>query len=119
MTTQAEYYSSTSRKFLAQAEASLALDDLLQASEKGWGAAAEMVKGIAHARGWPHNGHRELFRIIDRLAEESGDEQLLTFFSTASALHVNFYEGWMTRNTVAVDLRQVAELLRKLEVSLA
>ena len=58
MTTRAQYHNATGRDFMAKAQAYLAEDDLLQASEKGWGAAAQMVKAAAEMRGWPHKNHR-------------------------------------------------------------
>ena len=45
MTTQK--YRNDSRTLLAQARAELAQGDVRQASEKGWGAAALMLKAIA------------------------------------------------------------------------
>ena len=44
MTTQA--YQQASQRFLDQAKQELAAGDLQQASEKGWGAAAQMLKAI-------------------------------------------------------------------------
>ena len=46
-------YNTASRQLLAQARAELDQGDIRQASEKGWGAAAQMVKTVAQARGWP------------------------------------------------------------------
>ena len=115
MTTRADYYTRTSQAFLAQAQASLAEGDLLQASEKGWGAAAETVKGLAESRGWAHHSHGMLYQNIDRLSQDSNDPELLALFGNASALHVNYYEGWMTRAAVAVNLERVVQLLTKLE----
>ena len=115
MTTEAEEHSITSRELLAKAEEALAEDDLLQASEKGWGAAAHMVKAVAESRGWRHNGHRELYRVANRLSEESGEAEVKGLFSIASALHGNFYENWMPKEMVAYDLAQVRVLVGKLE----
>ena len=89
--------------------------DLIQASEKGWGAAAQMVKAAAEARDWRHNGHGELFRAINRLADETDDRQLRTLFHVANSLHVNFYEGWLPQELVEDGLEQVAELVRRLD----
>jgi hypothetical protein len=47
MATAAEEHSVISRELLTKAEEALAQDDLLQASDKGWGAPAHMVKGLA------------------------------------------------------------------------
>ncbi len=115
MTQRTQYHDATGRELLARARAVLAEDDLLQASEKGWGAAAQMVKAVAEARGWRHNSHRDLYRAIDALAAEADDPQLLRLFNSAGALHANFYEGWMTRNSVDAGLAEVEQLVRKLD----
>ena len=115
MTTRAEYHTTTARRFLAEAHDYLAADDLLQASEKGWGAAAQAVKSVAEARGWPHNGHRQLFTIIGRLVAETGDEDLRIAFGLAGALHTNVYEGWLDREAIEAHISQVAGLVEKLE----
>jgi len=105
----------TSRELLAKAQVALDEDDLLQASEKGWGAAAHMVKGVAEKRGWPHNGHRELYQVVNRLAEEAASPQLRSLFSIASSLHTNFYELWMPKEIVEEDLKEVEDFLSRLE----
>ncbi len=115
MVTRTQEHNETGREFLARARAYLAEDDLLQASEKGWGAAARMVKAAAEQRGWSHNGHRDLYSAINRLAAETDDLRLRTLFDSASALHANFYEGWMPGEMVAASLDQVAELVEKLD----
>ena len=109
------YYNATGREFLAKAHGYLAEGDLLQASEKGWGAAAQMVKSIAEGRGWPHNGHYQLWQVVNRLVDETGDRGIRTAFGMAGALHTNFYEGWFPREAVEDHLAQVADLLSKLE----
>ena len=115
MSTKTRYYNATGWEFLAKARTYLAEDDLLQASEKGWGAAAQMVKSVAEARGWPHNGHHHLWHAINRLAEETGDREMRTAFGLAGTLHTNFYEGWLPGEHVAEYLNQIEGLLSKLE----
>ena len=115
MTSAAPEHSTTSRELLAKAQEALNQDDLLQASEKGWGAAADMVKGLAEKRRWPHNGHRELYQIVNRLAQETGERQIRVQFNSASALHSNFYEQWMPREMIEDGLIEVRELLARLE----
>ena len=115
MTTDRQQYSDTGREFLARARTYLAEEDLLQASEKGWGAAAQMVKAAAESRGWRHNGHRDLYTTIDRLVEETGDDGIRLAFGSAGQLHTNFYEGWLPHETVEAHLAEVEELVGKLE----
>ena len=108
-------YAVASREFMGKAYQYLAENDLPQASEKGWGAAAEMVKAVAEERGWPHRGHRLLYDAIDDLVEETGDQQLSTLFHVASMLHINYYENWLRPRTVQRSLQEVQQLLGKLE----
>ena len=64
-------YGVQSRELLRKAFKALSEEDLVQASEKGWGAAAQIVKAVAETRGWTHNGHRQLFETLRRIVEES------------------------------------------------
>ncbi|MDE0642756.1 MAG: PaREP1 family protein [bacterium] len=115
MIIKTQYYTTTSRGFLIKARRHLAEGDLLQASEKGWGAAAQMVKSVAEARGWPHDAHHHLWGTINRLAKETGDTDIRALFTLASALHTNFYEDWMPVEHVADNLGHVENLLLKLK----
>jgi hypothetical protein len=115
MSSAAEEDSVISRELLTKAEEALAQNDLLQASEKGWGAAAHMVKEVAEKRGWRHNGHRELYQVVNRLAQDSCERELGISFTVASSLHSNFYENWTPTAMITDDLLQVRELLPKLE----
>ena len=109
MTTQK--YLDDSRILLAQARAELVTGEVRQASEKEWGAAAQIVNAVAEQRGWQHRGHRELFTAVDRLGTELGDPAVQRFFSVATALHVNFYEDWRSAEAVTVSLDDVARFI--------
>lgn len=113
MTTQK--YREASRHLLVQARRELEAGDVRQASEKGWGAAAQMVKSIAEERGWLHRGHELLFDAVSTLAQEAGDEDIDRLFELASALHINFYEDWYGVGRVERGLRDVETFLDKLE----
>ena len=108
-------YTEAGQELLAKAKRSVYGGDLLQASEKGWGAAAQAVKAVAERRGWRHDNHRLLYEIANRLATEASDPEIRTLFSVASALHTNFYEHWMPEEMVASNVEKVAELVARLE----
>ena len=112
---QTSRYRSASRVLLGQAIRELADGDARQASEKGWGAAAQMVKAVAEDRGWQHNGHALLYEVVRSLAEGTSDGQVSTLFHVAGNLHTNFYEDWFSPEVVASGLRDVESLLDKLE----
>ena len=113
--TLSDQHAITSRELFVKAEEALTQDDLLQASEKGWGAAAHLVKSVAQRKNWRHDGHRELYQAVNRLAQETGDNQLRVLFGSASALHTNLYENWLPKEMVEAYLAQVGDFLRELE----
>ena len=84
-------YREQSRDFLAKAREYLVEDDLHHASEKGWGAAAWMVKAAAQAQGWQYKRHDEFFAVMHRARQLSGDARLRRLGDAANTLHGNFY----------------------------
>ena len=117
MTTATDYQAG-SRAMMAQSHVELAAGDLQQASEKAWGAAAQMLKAVAQARGWEHDRHRHLHRIASRLRAETGDRDIYRVFNTAGALHENFYENQMAVQDIDEALQDIERLLDKLEAIL-
>ena len=101
--------------FLAQAHEELAKGDLPQASEKGWGAAAQMVKAIAEERGWRHFSHRDIMRAVDALSQQTGNPELAYLFAFAGYLHVNFYENAHSGGIIEGHLQQVERFVDKAE----
>ena len=112
-------YQQASQRFLAQARAELAAGDLPQASEKGWGATAQMLKAIAEERGWDHGKHRHLSRVASRLRAELGDRDLFRWYQVAESLHGNFYEDQLSAEDIAESLDDVQALLDRLTALLA
>ena len=94
-------YTELSRRYIQQAGEEFQRGDLLQASEKAWGAAAEATKSIAEQRGWRHNRHDLLYDISEQIADELDRRDLARLFRSASSLHINFYEDWMAEGHVA------------------
>ena len=111
---QTPSYQRRSRELLAKAYQELD-EDLAQASKKGWGAAAEIVKAIAEQRGWEHRHHRLLTMIVGRLRRETGDQELDRLFDHASALDTNFYEDAYNREAVEWRIREVERFVDKVE----
>ena len=104
-----------SRSFRDQGVVEIESGDLLQGSEKLWGAAAHAIKAVAERRGWEHASHRHLFSIVNRLASETGDYSIAVAFAKESELHVNFYEGHMEIEEVNDMVEVVVGLLDALE----
>ncbi len=112
---QVQTYQDASRTLLAQGFAELNQGDTRQASEKGWGATAQMLKCIAEQRGWEHKGHRLIRRVASRLADETGDAEIRRLYRVADSLHINFYEDVDTVEDVAAGLEDIGRFLDKLD----
>ena len=108
-------YGNRSRVLLAQAWEELERGDLRKASEKGWGAASQMVKAAADLRGWDHHSHSDLHNVVRLLAVEMGDRSLRQLFNTAGSLHQNFYEGWQPAEVVRDNLEDVGTFVERME----
>ena len=107
-------YREQSRIFLAQAHEELAKGDLPQASEKGWGAAAHMLKAVADKRGWKHDDDKDLYTVVSKLRLELVEPELTSLFSSATVLRVNVGEGWLAKQDIEDHIRQVKAFLERL-----
>jgi len=106
---------SISEKYLKEAKEFLSEGDLVQTSEKLWGASALAVKSVAAKRGLKLEEHGSLWSFANVLAMESGDKDLTTFFHVANSLHRNFYENEMKRETVEIAAVNIEQLIAKLK----
>ncbi len=112
---QHERYVALNLKHLRDAEELLTAGDYPQASEKFWGAVAEMVKAVASSRHWRHSSHRDLRGAVSRLYREAGDSEYLDLFSTAESLHANFYEDFLEPEDVRHYAARARRLVEKLQ----
>ena len=110
-------YRQQAREFLVKSRQYLAQDDLHQASEKGWGAAAWMAKAMAVAQGWEYETHSQFNVVLENVRRATGDARLLGMAGIANVLHANFYTRKRFLDVEGIDLRldQMATLLDILE----
>jgi len=85
----------TARQFLNDADREFEAGDMLQASEKLWGAASHVVIAEMQRREMKTSGHRAMILAVRQIAEDHGDMELRPGFAAARALHANFYHGFM------------------------
>ena len=107
------------RKYLSEAEALLAKGDSAQASEKLWGASAEIAKAVAAHRGLELKTHADLWAFATKLSSELGDPEMLGLFAAANFLHQNFYENVMTLEAVRASAEAVRRFVGRVERLLA
>ena len=108
-------YAELSRWCIGEADSYLRLRNNIQASEKGWGAAAQALKAIAEERGWNHNGHGLIVDIAKQVSDEQSRMDIVAWFGTAQSLHVNFYEDSLPTDVIEAYLNVIKSLLPELE----
>lgn len=105
----------TSYIFIEQAEEELGRGDILQASEKAWGAAVHVVKAASVQRRWKHGKYGPLRENVQRIADECDDAELPSLFRLANSLHRNFYEDSLDEKDVRESIGDVRLFLEKIE----
>lgn len=108
--TTIEEYRTAAHHLYDQALVELEAGDLRQASEKLWGATAQVLKSFAEKHGLAHDSHSHAYKVIREAVRESGKPEVGEWFKQAEALHGNFYENWM----VGSEIRRSADDVKKL-----
>ena len=117
MATTADRHLEISAQFLDHAEDELRKGDLLQASEKAWGAVAHFVHSVARQRGWEVGSHARLRKNVNRLIREdpAHAEHRRRLFRSLEAIHANFYQEFLDEDDVREGVDDAKELIRALK----
>ena len=104
----------TARYFLTASDREFEAGDIMQASEKLWGAATQVIIAAAMRRGWAFRSHRDLKSASERLSNEYRDRLLLEGFIAAEFFHRNFYHNEMEAAEVAANRPEVHRFVNRL-----
>lgn len=112
-----EDYRLQSREFLERSRRYLTEDELHQASEKGWGAAAWMAKAVATAQGWQYDKHKHFGEVLYQAGKLTEDNRIRSLRAIANSLHSNFHQRkrFLHSDDIAGSLDEVETLLDLLE----
>jgi hypothetical protein len=106
-----------SEQFLRSAEELIAEADYVQASEKLWGAASQLVKAVAAKRRVELRSQSDLNRFVAELRSEANEPEIRRLWQIATSLHQNFSEAWlpadMVKDSVA-DIPRFRALMARL-----
>ena len=102
-------------QLLAQADHEMLAGDLLQSSEKLWGATSHALKAFCESRGWRHSKYAQRDYAVKQLAaEKPDDESIIPAFKVAESCHANFYNDWMEIKDVDENRVIVRRLVEKI-----
>ena len=108
-----------SRRLILQAPGELERGDRLQATEKAWGALAQMLKAHGQRRGWLNlGGHRTVGHIARQLHLEYDEIDVVSAYLAADNGHRNFYDNEMSPPEIEGIIEVVASVLPELERAL-
>ena len=102
------------RKFLADADREFDAGDLLQSSEKLWGAVSHALKAYCRQRGWRHAKYAHRRDAAQILSAELSDPTIFANFKIAQSCHANFYNDWMYEEDVDTSRAYIRELVDKI-----
>ena len=113
----AKQHREISFQFLEHAEDELRKGDLLQASEKAWGAVSHFVNSLARQENWPVGSHQRLIEnanmLISRNPVNASHKRRL--LRSIQALHANFYEAFLDEDSVREGIEDAKELIKTLD----
>ena len=114
---KSEQHREISSQFLEHAEDEFRKGDLLQASEKAWGAVSHYVNFIALQRGWPLGSHNHLIDNANNLINRNPAhaEHRRRLVRSVEALHANFYQAFLDEDSVREGIEDAKELIKALE----
>ena len=107
-------YEEISQYLLEQARQELDNRDILQASEKVWGATAHAIKAVAQQRGWNHRWHNDLRDVANYIGFERNLPDLRHLFSSLDAMHQNYYEHQKEASEVLDGIRAAEVFIREM-----
>ncbi len=101
-------------QLLNQADHEIMAGDLLQSSEKLWGATSHALKAFCESRGWRHSKYAQRHHAVKQLAKEKDDDRIHLAFKVAESCHANFYNDWMEFQDVDENRVIVRRLVEKI-----
>ena len=83
------------RQLLADARREIADGDLVQGSEKLWGATSQALKAYCSSHQLPHGKYAQRRHAVFQLADDLNNPFVRATFGVAESCHANFYNDWM------------------------
>lgn len=115
MTLAAEH-TQTGERLIRQAEKHFQEGNMPKASKSAWDAVEHYLDAVAEQRGWAHESHLDLSRIVSRLAKESDNPRRIhSLFGSVDGLYYNAYEDWFEDIFVEGGIEDARELMDILE----
>ena len=101
------------REFLDHSHREFSDGQILQGSDKLWGAASHAVMALDMQRGWRFSKYNARVHAINRLVEEYDEPLLAADFGIAEKFHANFYHDFMEDDEIDRGRPMVGRLVNR------
>ena len=91
----ADKHTRLAEQLLADARREIADGDLMQGSEKLWGATNQALKAYCASHRLSHSKYRHRRNAAFQLADDLNNPFVRATFGVAESCHANFYNDWM------------------------
>ena len=112
--TPAEKHTRLAAKLMDDAGREIAAGELVQGSEKLWGAASQAMKAYCASHSKPHGKYAQRRHAALELAEERGDDSIRLAFKLAESCHANFYNDWMEQEDLDSHVSDIRSFVEKI-----
>ncbi len=103
----------TAREFLEASDREFEAGEILQGSEKLWGAATHALMALMKEEVNVSNGHREFEIAVGRLSDECSDHRIRLCFMIAQMFYYNSQFGFMEDWQIADDREELKDILSR------
>ena len=110
-----ELYLRLQEKLLRDAEELNSKGDLVQASEKYWGAVSSLLNAVGERENLPNYTHRDLKEIAIHLTEKEGDKEYTRLLSSAETLHANHHHNFLGKTSYDAHREDALRLIERLK----
>ena len=112
--TPTEKHTRLAEKLMGDASREIAEGELVQGSEKLWGAASQALKAYCASHEMPHGKYAQRRHAALALADARGDDSIRLAFKLAEACHANFYNDWMEQEDLDSHVADIRTFVDKI-----
>ena len=112
--TPAEKHTRLAEKLMADAGREISAGELVQGSEKLWGAASQALKAYCASHGMSHGKYAQRRHAALELADKRGDDSIRLAFKLAESCHANFYNDWMEQEDLDSHVADIRTFVEKI-----
>ena len=102
------------RLHLSRASTHLDRGEIAEVADNSWAAATGVIKAAAIDRGWKHDNLRDIFEVVSRIAQETGDTEFRELLTKAHQLQWHADDGCLPSEWIVDYFDGTAKFVEKM-----